>query len=281
MALTDVDVAIAAAQAGAGVVVRGFGADHVRRVKTATDFATETDGLAERAILAVLAAHRPDDACTGEESGSSGAAQSPRRWLIDPLCGTLNFAATTPLSVVNVALSQHGLVTAAAAADPNAAELFWTNGTSSYRRFDGQDHRLAPTATSGLIDVNCDGPTDQPFVGGQLLTDPRVRAAYGPRVISSTLAVAWVAAGRRAAYISDGHFRDNLHFAAGIALCQAAGCPISDLAGNPLHTDRGLVIAADQDTHRRVLELVTPHLQSVRQQQHEGPRPPSGSGSCA
>ena len=266
VALSDVDVAIAAAQAGADVVMRGFGTDHVRPAKTATDFATETDRLAEEAILEVLAAHRPHDACTGEEFGPSGAARSPRRWLIDPLCGTLNFAATTPLSVVNVALTQHGLVTVAAAADPNAAELFWTNGTSSYRRHKGQDHQLAPSATSGLIDINCDGPTDQPFVGGQLLVDPRVRAAYGPRVISSTLAVAWVAAGRRTAYISDGYFRDNLHFAAGIALCQAAGCPMSDLAGDPLHTGRGLVIAADHDTHRRVLQLVTPHLQSVQQQ---------------
>lgn len=73
----------------------------------------------------------------------------------------MNFAATTPLTVVNVALTEHGAVSAAAAADPNAAELFWTNGTSSFRRYDGEDHRLALTAISGLIDINCDGPTDR------------------------------------------------------------------------------------------------------------------------
>ncbi len=266
MTITDVEVAIAAAHAGADVVMRGYGNDHVRHAKAATDFATETDIQAEQAILAVLAEHRPHDARTGEEFGTSGAAQSPRRWLIDPLCGTLNFAATTPLTVVNVALTEDGAVSAAAAADPNAAEIFWTDGTSSFRRHDGEDHRLAPTAISNLIDINCDGPNDRPFVGGQLVSDPSVRAAYGPRVISSTLAVAWVAAGRRAAYISDGHFRDNLHFAAGTALCQAAGCPISDLAGDPLHTDRGFIVAADENTHRRVVELVRPHLTSVKRQ---------------
>ena len=135
--------------------------------------------------------------------------------------------------------------------------------TASFRRYDGEDHRLAPTAVSNLIDINCDGSTDRPFVGGQLVSDPNLRAAYGPRVISSTLAVAWVAAGRRAAYISDGHFRDNLHFAAGIALCRDAGCIISDLAGNPLHTDRGLIVSADEATHGRVLALVQPHLRAV------------------
>jgi myo-inositol-1(or 4)-monophosphatase len=273
MAITDAEVAIEAARVGAEVVARRFGGDHVRRAKTATDFATETDVNAELAILAVLREHRPDDARTGEELGASGAAHAPRRWLIDPLCGTLNFAATTPLVVVNVALIDHGAVRAAAAADPIAAEVFWTDGTGSFRRRDGEDHRLAPTAASRLIDINCDGPTDRPFVGGQLVADPSLRAAYGPRVISSTLAVAWVAAGRRAAYVSDGHFRDNLHFAAGIALCEAAGCVLSDLAGNPLHADRGLVISADEETHRRVLGLVKPHLRDVREQ-------PAISASC-
>lgn len=87
MTITDVEVAIAAAQAGADVVMQGFGNDHVRHAKTATDFATETDMHAEQAILAVPAEHRPDDACTGEEFGTSGAAHSPRRWLIDPSAG--------------------------------------------------------------------------------------------------------------------------------------------------------------------------------------------------
>lgn len=262
MTLTDVEVAIAAAQAGADVATHSYGNDHVRHAKSATDFATETDVDAERAILAVLSTHRPDDARTGEELGTSGGSHG-RRWMVDPLCGTLNFAATTPLTVVNVALVDRGAVSVAAAADPTASELFWTDGTASFLRHDGADRRLAPTAVSKLIDINCDGPTDRPFIGGQLVSDPDLRSAYGPRVISSTLAVAWVAAGRRAAYISDGHFRDNLHFAAGIALSRDAGCVISDLAGSPLHTGRGLVISADDETHGRVLALVEPHLRAV------------------
>ncbi|WP_350281714.1 inositol monophosphatase family protein [Kribbella sp. HUAS MG21] len=74
------------------------------------------------------------------------------------------------------------------------------------------------------------------------------------------MAVAWVAAGRRAAYVADGHFRDSVHLAAGIALCAAAGCVVSDFDGNPLHAGRGLIISADQATHHRMLALVEPHL---------------------
>jgi myo-inositol-1(or 4)-monophosphatase len=93
--------------------------------------------------------------------------------------------------------------------------------------------------------------------------DSRPRARYGPRVISSTLGLAWVAAGRRAAYVSDGSFRADLHFAAGIAICRAPGCVLTDLAGDPLHVGRGLVTSADPTTHGSVLSIVRPHLATV------------------
>ncbi|KQR17232.1 inositol monophosphatase family protein [Cellulomonas sp. Leaf334] len=260
MRLTDAEVAIAAAQAGAAVVQRDYGTGHVRRAKSGIDFATQTDIDAERAILHVLREHRPDDSVDGEELGRSVGASTTRRWLVDPLCGTLNFAATTPLSAVNVALSDQGQVIAAAVIDPIAADLFWTDGTASYVRVEGHDHALGPSSTSMLVDVSCDGPIDQAFLGGQLVADPQFCARFGPRVISSSLAAAWVAAGRRAAYVSDGHFRDNLHFAAAVALCESAGCVVSDLAGDALHTGRGLVIAADVVTHDAIVEIVRPHL---------------------
>ena len=263
MSLSDAEVAIAASRAGADVIVRDYGAGHDRIAKSATDFATQTDVDAEAAIVGVLATHRPHDRFTGEETGDSGTAAGTRRWLIDPLCGTLNFAATTPLIAVNVALLEHGVSAAAASVDPIADEVFWTNGTGAYLRGGGEDRALAPSPASGLVEINGDGPLDRPFVGGQLVHDPQLRAAYGPRVISSTLGLAWVAAGRRAAYISDGVFRENLHFAAGIAIAEASGCSVSDLAGDPLHAGRGLIVSADEGTHRSILALVEPHLTAV------------------
>ena len=261
MELSDSQVATMAVEAGARVVARDYGSDHQRHFKSATDFATATDVEAEGAILSVLAAHRPGDGRIGEESGETGDLAATRRWLIDPLCGTSNFAATTPLCAVNVALSADGGVRVAAVMDPISSEIFWTDGAASYLRDARGDVRLSPSAVSTLVDINCDGPLDVPFVGGQLIADPRVRAVFGPRVTSSTLAVAWVAAGRRAAYVSDGAFRDNnVHFAAGIAVCRSAGCIISDLAGGTMQSGRGLVISADQVTHAKLLALIAPHL---------------------
>jgi myo-inositol-1(or 4)-monophosphatase len=69
----DRDVAIAAAEAGAAVVRSRFGEPLARFEKSSGDFATAADIDAEKAILDVLRAARPQDGLVGEESGYSGA----------------------------------------------------------------------------------------------------------------------------------------------------------------------------------------------------------------
>ncbi len=256
---TDAYVAVQAAQAGAAVVRSMYGASLARFDKSGGDFATAADVDAEKAILDVLRAARPDDAVTGEESGHSGEAGARRRWLVDPLCGTLNYAARTMLVAVNVALQAGADTTAAAAADPFSNEVFWTDGRRAYLRSGGTDEELVPSPGTQLVDVNLDPPFPNApgFRAVRLLADPGFTEQFRPRVVSTTLALAWVAAGRRAAYVTDGHLRDSVHFAAGIAVCLAAGCVVSGIHGQPLHTGAGgLVVAADHDTHAALVELI-------------------------
>ncbi|TQS22245.1 inositol monophosphatase family protein [Microbispora hainanensis] len=296
-----------------------WGTSLTRFAKSADDFATVADIEAEKAILGVIRAARPDDAVTGEETGRTGRDGAERMWLVDPLCGTLNYAARTMLVGVNVALRTGSAVTAAACADPFTGEVFWTDGAHAYVRRDAGaagaaggggnaggagdirdawgggdagdvgdawgegdtggagdaggagcageaggaggtgDERLTPSAESRLVDVNLDPPFPNApaFRAAALLADPGFAERFRPRVVSTTLAVAWVAAGRRAAYVTDGHLRDSVHFASGIALCQAAGCVVTGIRGEPLHTGAGgLVVAADRETHRGLLEII-------------------------
>lgn len=256
----DVEVALAAVGAGAQIVRSTYGRALSIHAKTGIDFATNADIEAERAILDVITAALPDDAIVGEESGRSGGTATTRRWLVDPLCGTLNFAAQTPLVAVNVALIDGSRTVAAAVADPIAGDVYWTDGKRAMvRAAGGADVAMSPSPRSRLVDVNCDGPLDRPFLGAQVI-DAAFRTVFGPRVISTTLAVAWVASGGRAGYISDGHFLDNLHFAAGIELCRAAGCVVSDFNGAEVGMGRGLIIGADAPTHHQLLSIVAAHV---------------------
>lgn len=255
----DAQVAVRAARAGASVVREMYGTSLARFGKPGGDFATSADLAAEKAIMDVLRAARPDDAVTGEESGRTGPDGAGRRWLVDPLCGTLNYAVRSMLVAVNVALRAGSGTIAAASADPFSDEVFWTDGTRARVRAGGTDAPLVPSSASNLVDVNLDPPFPNApaFRAAGLLADAGFAARFRPRVVSTTLAVAWVAAGRRAAYVTDGHLRDSVHFAAGIALCQAAGCVVTGLDGGPPHTGPGgLIAAADPETHSALLKMI-------------------------
>lgn len=252
----DTGVAIAAAGAGADVVRSMYGRRLTRIDKGAGDFATAADIEAERAILDVIRTARPDDATLGEEGGEQGAAGAARQWLVDPLCGTLNYAVGNMLVAVNVALRDG----AAAVADPFSGEVFFTDGETAAVRRDGVDTRLVPASASRLVDVNLDPPF--PSAPGLRTVDlpahPGFVDRFRPRVVSTTLALAWVAAGRRAAYVTDGgDLSGSVHFAAGIALCRAAGCVVTGIDGGPVGgAGRGLVAAADTETHGLLMSLI-------------------------
>ncbi|MFG3016834.1 inositol monophosphatase family protein [Streptomyces cinerochromogenes] len=253
----DAEVAIAGARAGADVVRTMYGQRLDRTDKGAGDFATSADVEAEKAILDVIRAARPDDAVLGEEGGQQGAADAVRRWLVDPLCGTLNYAAGNMLVAVNVALRDG----AAAVADPFSGEVFFTDGVTARVRHEGPDDALlTPSPATRLVDVNLDPPFPSApgFRAVDLLAHPGFVERFRPRVVSTTLALAWVAAGKRAAYVTDGgDLSGSVHFAAGIALCRAAGCVVTGIDGAPIgEAGRGLVVAADHETHGLLMSLI-------------------------
>ncbi len=254
--VSDAEIAIAAAIAGAEQVRRQYGGPFDRHAKEGTDFATSADLASEDAIRAVLAEHRPHDAMVGEEAGHTGPDDAERAWLVDPLCGTRNFAAQTPLVAVNVAVTSGGRTLAAASADPFSREVFWTDGDAAYLRAPGiGDSPLQPSSVSRLVEVDL----EHPGLGNglRLLAHPDLRRDYSPRAGGTTLALAWLAAGRRAGYVEEGDLRGSVHFAAPIAIAQAAGCVVTGVRGQPLDTEPfGLLAAADEETHAKLLRVI-------------------------
>ena len=263
VSLNDPEVAIAVAEEGAAVVRHGFGTTLQRLDKGAGDFATNADIEAETAMLALLHRERPEDAILGEETGRSGASAGIRTWFIDPLCGTLNYAVRMRVAAVNVALRAGGAFIAAAVADPFNDEIFWADGESAFLRAHGKDTRLAPNGASKLVDLNFDPPFPNApsFKAATLVADAGFAASFRPRVVSTSIALTWVATGQRAAYVTDGDVRDSVHFAAGLAICEAAGCTVTDLRGRAWGRGAtGLVAAADPEIHTSLLSLVRKYL---------------------
>ena len=100
--MTDLELAVAAA-AAAAAEIRLLSGDRAAAYKGATNPVTEADRRAEAAIVSLLAEHRPDDGILTEE-GSDTDSASDRRWVVDPLDGTVNYLHGIPHVAVSIAL---------------------------------------------------------------------------------------------------------------------------------------------------------------------------------
>ena len=85
---------------------------------------TAADRAAERIIREELAHRFPDDRILGEEEGATGVGGA-RRWIIDPIDGTLSFVHGVPLYATLVAVEDESGIVAGAIHHPALEETVW------------------------------------------------------------------------------------------------------------------------------------------------------------
>src|SRR3989304_1252926 len=88
-----------------------------------TNLVTEMDRRAEALIIGGIQAVFPGDAILSEERGPLGGP-SGRRWIIDPLDGTTNYAHGIPIFCVSIALEVDGQTRLGGVEHPHLAECF-------------------------------------------------------------------------------------------------------------------------------------------------------------
>jgi myo-inositol-1(or 4)-monophosphatase len=165
----------------------------------ATDLVTEADTRAEAALVELLRAERPDDAVLGEEGAA--VAGSERRWLLDSVDGTLNYARGLPAWCSAACLVDSGGPLASAVFDPVAGELF-SAARGQGATLNGAPLRaanapaLADAVVATFVDVR---RRDAEIVAG---TDRLLREVGALRAVGcGTLELAWVATGRLHAWV--------------------------------------------------------------------------------
>jgi 3'(2'), 5'-bisphosphate nucleotidase len=212
----DVEVARRAAQAAAEVLLD---------LRAAGEFAGRAlgdagDASAQKAIVASLAADRPDDLVFSEE-----AVDDPRRlsadrvWIVDPLDGTREYGEVPRHDwAVHVALWERGELTAAAVALPGLDQILLTSPAPTFpERADGPVRvavsRTRPPAEASAVATTLDA---------ELV--PLGSAGY------KTVAVA---RGEVDAYVHSGG-QYQWDSAAPVAIARAAGLVTCRLDGSPL-----------------------------------------------
>lgn len=84
---------------------------------------SEADRAAEEAIRAHLRTHRPNHGILGEEYGTTGDAG--RRWIIDPIDGTMNYVRGIPVWGTLLALEDAGEIVAGVVSAPAIGHRWW------------------------------------------------------------------------------------------------------------------------------------------------------------
>jgi myo-inositol-1(or 4)-monophosphatase len=121
-------VAVEAVEAALGLARARAGADEVT-LKGVRDVVTATDLAAEDAIRRSIG-ERLGIPVVGEEAGGDRSGSS--YWLVDPICGTRNYASRIPLYCVNVALVESGHVTIGVVGDPSGEILVAERGRGAW-----------------------------------------------------------------------------------------------------------------------------------------------------
>jgi myo-inositol-1(or 4)-monophosphatase len=244
--VTDVELAEAIAREAGDLLLGFFGQVERRTVSaksTPTDLVSEADVETEHLIRDRLASERPDDAILGEE-GEDVAGVSGRRWVVDPLDGTVNFLFGIPQWAVSVAVEDADGALAGVVFDPMRGEC-WSAVRGGPALLDGD-----PVSASGRTDLatalvatgfgyDAGVRERQAAVIARLL--PAVRDIR--RLGSAALDLAWTAGGRYDAYYERGV--QPWDVAAGALLCRCAGLDVRRLEPDPPAADGVLVATAE------------------------------------
>jgi histidinol-phosphatase len=110
---------------------------------------TEADRAVEVELRRILADERPDDAILGEEQGAAGSGS--RRWILDPIDGTRNYARGIPVWATLIALEEEGVVSLGMVSAPSLGRRWWAErGSGSFADGD-QNHVSAIAAIEDAV----------------------------------------------------------------------------------------------------------------------------------
>ena len=247
-------MAIEAVKRAFAIARRGVTVDEVT-AKGARDLVTAADVAVEDAVRGVVA-DALGLAVIGEERGGEAAADGSPYWLVDPICGTRNFASGIPLYCVNLALVEGNEVTVAVVGDPSTGEIdVAERRRGAWRLKDGRRHRLTTSDESRTIVIEDGKSTGSRRERAAQFTAAAIRAdRWDFRSFGTTLAAPYLAAGRIAAYVV--FWASAIHAGAGSLLVTEAGGTVSDIDGRPwtIRSD-SLVGSANRRLHEELLDL--------------------------
>jgi myo-inositol-1(or 4)-monophosphatase len=256
----DLDGLVAEASAILDAAAKPFIAGHRADSavsKRGDDFATTVDLAIERQVVDALVS-ATGIPVHGEEFGGADL-DSPWVWILDPVDGTFNYAAGSPMAAILLGLLHDG--------DPVAGLTWLPFMNERYTAVSG-----GPVLKNGVPQPPlAHADLNHAIIGvGTFNADSRGRFPGRYRVavleelsrVSSRMRMHG-ATGIDLAYVADGVLGGSISFghhvwdhAAGVALVRAAGGIVTNLAGDEWTPDSRSALAAAPGVHTQLLEML-------------------------
>ena len=217
------------------------------------DIVTEADQTAENAIISRLQGAFPEYGILAEESGvHESTSGTTRKWIIDPLDGTTNFANGYPHFCVSIALEQEGEVVLGVIYEPNRDELFIAEaGAGVY--VNGVRSRVSETSDLIRSVVSTGFQYDRDERASNL--NRFAHFTHETRAVrrdgSAALDLCYVAVGR-----FDGYWEAGIKpwdAAAASLMVREGGGTITDFTGNAFRVDSPSCVASNGVLHHDLL----------------------------
>lgn len=225
--------------------------------KMGNDFATEVDLALERQIAAELEANT-GIGVHGEEFGGADLGAS-LVWVLDPIDGTFNYAAGSPMAAILLGLLRDGEPVAGLTWLPFTGQRY-TAVAGGPLLVNGVAH--PPLKPAGLADSIVGVGTFNVEWGGRFPGRYRLAVLESLSRVSSKLRMhgstgidmAYVSAGIMGAAVSfGGHIWDH---AAGVALVRSAGGMVTELDGQPWTVNTRSTLTGGPGAHGQVVEIL-------------------------
>ena len=229
---------------------------HEVEKKELNDIATFTDRYMEKRIVEAIGKLYPDHRFIGEEYGESDS-QSRYDWLIDPIDGTINYAAGIPMFGTSVALREDGEAIYGLIIDwPNDKVYYGIKGHGAFC----EDEPIHVSANSHLDEavatICLTSSYDEHYMNEALDTvrklHPHLR---GIRIIVCTVyELIWLASGLTDIML-------NIRASIGISSCagklivQEAGGRVSNLQGQP-RAQKDTLLITNGLLHDEVVKII-------------------------
>lgn len=219
------------------------------------DPVTEADKAVERAIRSLINAHFPGHGILGEEYGLENA-DSPYRWVIDPIDGTRAFISGLPVWGTLVGLLHDGDAIAGMMAQPFTGELFWAgrDGEGHYSGPDGE-RPLATRPTTALEQATLLTTDPDLHAGADAEAYDRLEASVRlKRYGTDCYAYAMLAAGHVDIVCESGLYPYDI--VGLIPLIESAGGVVTLWDGGAAEGGGNILACANQTLHDKALEML-------------------------